>query len=219
MNEKIEHLRLPYPVPYYCQIASPELVNSFFTDGVDPILDPRWEETGAATPQEYAYWVERACGIVCVKMCVEAFNGPIHNQMEWIKKGLAVEGYLITKNEEGVEQEIGWVHSRLALLIQNEGFFAAPAKASVTGIYDVLNQGKLVIASVSYELGTPFPITRKGGHLVVIVGVDSKNNVPQKFIIHNPSGRKTELQANASIPVERFEAAFSGRVVIASRNE
>jgi hypothetical protein len=166
MNENIEPIRLSYPVPYYCQIASPELVDTFFTDGVDPALDPRWAETGASTPQEYAYWVERACGIVCVKMCVEAFNGRVLNQMEWIKKGIAVDGYLISKKQNGEVEEVGWVHSKLALLIQNEGFSAKTAKASPAEISDQIIRGNPVIASVSYELSTllsNYPKRRSSG--------------------------------------------------------
>ncbi|MBV5330914.1 hypothetical protein JZU69_00485 [bacterium] len=78
-----ETIRLPYPVPYYAQIASPELAESIFVQGMDPIHDPRWAESGAETPQEYAYWVERACGVACLKMCVEAVGGPTRPLVEW----------------------------------------------------------------------------------------------------------------------------------------
>jgi hypothetical protein len=52
----------------------------------------------------------------------------------------------------------------------------------------------------------------------VVVGVDRKDGAPHQIMIHNPSGRKPELRANASISIERFEAAYTGRVVIPSRN-
>jgi hypothetical protein len=36
----LETIRLPYPVPYYAQIASPELAESIFVQGMDPAQDP-----------------------------------------------------------------------------------------------------------------------------------------------------------------------------------
>jgi hypothetical protein len=60
--------RLQYSIPYYTQIASPELAETIFVHGLDPTLDPRWTESGAESPQEYAYWVDRACGAACLKM-------------------------------------------------------------------------------------------------------------------------------------------------------
>jgi hypothetical protein len=35
--------------------------------------------------------------------------------------------------------------------------------------------------------------------------------------VNNPSGRWAELQAGARLPLERFAAAYSGRVIIAGR--
>jgi hypothetical protein len=212
----LEKTRLPYEVPYYAQIASRELAGRIFNEGFPPEKDPNWYESGAETPQEYAYWVERACGIACVKMCVEALGGPERSMMQWVGMGLAKGGYLITE-QDGKVVERGWVHRILAELIMEEGYHAEAKAASPEDIAAFLRGNELVIASVSYQLGTTHPITLKGGHLVVVTGADLQHGSPTMFYINNPSGRTASLQENAPIPANRFADSFTGRVITAGR--
>lgn len=213
-----ETIRLPYPVPYYAQIASPELAEAIFVHGTDPARDPRWAETGAKTPQEYAYWVERACGVACLKMCVEALGGPTRSLVDWARLGLARGGYLIRQNADGSSREVGWVHGVLADMARESGLTAEAHPASVEEIAQHLRQGRMVIASVSYEAGDDrLPITKQGGHLMVVVGAECVDGRPLAFYVNNPSGRRTELQASARLSLERFAAAYSGRVIAVGR--
>jgi hypothetical protein len=216
----LNKISLPYSVPYYSQVATPELAFQIFSHEMSPLDDPNWKETGAEMQEEYAYWVERSCGIACVKMCVEALGGPSLSIMEWIRRGLAIGGYL-KKVENGTRVELGWIHQSLADLIEAEGFRAYPASATLDEIYAHLQHQRLVIASVSYQLGTYEAISRKGGHLVVVKGAwysPDKPANPHVLVVHNPSGRYRELQIDACIPVERFRAAYSGRVVVVGGN-
>ena len=71
-----ETIRLPYPIPYCAQVASPELAHPIFAGGMDARLDPRWRESGAETAEEYAYWCWRARGPACVKMCCVELHQP-----------------------------------------------------------------------------------------------------------------------------------------------
>jgi hypothetical protein len=212
----LEIIRLPYPVPYYAQVASPELAESIFVNGMDPAQDPRWAESGAETPQEYAYWVERACGVACLKMCVDAVGGlSMRSLVDWARLGLERGGYLVRHNADGSIQEVGWVHGVLAEMAQESGLTAEARRASVEEITLFLRQGSMVIASVSYEAGDDhLPITRQGGHLMVVIGVECVDGHPQAFYVNNPSGRRTELQAGARLPLERFAAAYSGRIIV-----
>lgn len=216
----LETIRLPYSVPYYAQIASPELAESIFVQGMDPAQDPRWGESGAQSPQEYAYWVERACGVACLKMCVEAAGGPVHSLVEWARLGLERGGYLIRQNGDGSSHEVGWVHGALAEMAQDCGLTAEARPASVEEIPAFLRGRKMVIASVSYEAGDDrLPITHQGGHLMVVIGADCVDGLPQAFYVNNPSGRRKELQAGARLSGERFSAAYSGRVIVIGRAE
>lgn len=219
MSDSIfETIRLPYPVPYYAQIASPELAEAIFVHGMDPVADPRWAESGAETPQEYAYWVERACGVACLKMCVEAAGGPIRSLIDWARLGLERGGYLIRQDADGSMHEVGWVHGVLAAMAQESGLTAEAHLAGVEDIPGYLRQGRMVIASVSYEAGDDrLPITKQGGHLMVVLGADCVDGQPHAFYVNNPSGRRAELQAGARLSLERFAAAYSGRVIMIGR--
>jgi len=211
----IHTIRLPFPVPYYAQVASPELAIAIFDEGLDARLDPRWTETGAETAEEYAYWSGRACGPACVKMCVEALGGEKRSLMDWVRAGLARQGYLVEKDQQGDPVEVGWLHRALAELIQAAGFRATPQAVALDDFPHYLKRGCLLIASVSYQMGQVVQlVTRKGGHLVVVIGVSLLENTLEYIFIDNPSGRSEELRANACIPVERFRAGYSGRCIV-----
>src|SRR5687767_10169423 len=107
----------PDHVPYYCQFASPDLVHAFIY-GDQPIdSDPRWAEYGANGPAEYAHWALRSCGVVCVKMAVEAITActpqPV---MHWVRAGLSIDGYLLERRAPDFLHvvEVGWKHTSLA---------------------------------------------------------------------------------------------------------
>jgi hypothetical protein len=206
---------LPYSIPYYAQVASPGMAEDIFVHGLDPVKDPRWAESGADSPEEYAYWVERACGVACLKMCVEALDGPEISLVEWARRGLQRGGYLIRQTEDGRMHEVGWVHSALARMAQEQGLQAEARPANLQELVSLLEAGWLVVASVSYEAGDDhLQITHKGGHLMVVFGAVVEGTDPQFFLVNNPSGRRAELQAGASLPAARFEEAFSGRVIV-----
>jgi hypothetical protein len=208
-------IRLPYPVPYTAQVASPELAGEIFSGRLDPRLDPRWAATGADTPEEYAHWTSRACGAACVKMCVDALGGPVLSLMDTIRRGEEIGAYLTERASPTETVERGWLHQGLAGMIQARGYWAKPQPAGLAEIAAQLAIGRLVIASVSYELGTTLPVTRQRGHLVVLVGMDLADGEAQTVWLHNPSGRDPSLQVNAAIPAGRFGQGFSGRVVLA----
>ncbi len=210
----METILLPYPVPYAAQVASPELADDIFTCRIQPESDPRWADSGARTPQEYAYWVERGCGVACVKMAVEAHGGPVRPLLDWARDGVDRSGYLVQAGENGQMVERGWIHRALAELCQSVGLAAEPRAADVQDIPAFLRQGRLVIASTSYEIGTDGPVTKRGGHLVVITGAEVQSDQPLAFFVHNPSGHYARLQANGRIPAARFAEGFTGRVIL-----
>ncbi len=203
----METIRLPYPVPYHAQVASPDLAALIFDGQLPPEQDPRWAESGAKTPEEYAYWVERACGVACVQMCVEALGGPARPLVDWARAGLAIDGYLIETGPDGQPRERGWIHKALAALIRAEGFFAEPRPARPEEIVAELRQERMVIASVSYEIGTDEPVTKRGGHLVVVTGAEMNTTHPEAYFINNPSGRTGDMQLDARIDAKRFACA------------
>lgn len=210
-------IHLPFSVPYYAQVASPELTRPIFTEGLDARLDPLWKEFGADTTAEYAYWCWRACGPACVKMCAEALGGEKRSLMDWIKAGLARDGYLVEQDAQGCPVEIGWRHRALAELVCTAGFQAVPQALALDEFPHYLGEGCLLIASVSYELGLDSgPVTHTGGHLVVVVGASLRGDALENIMINNPSGRSEDLRANACIPAGRFRSGYSGRCIVIS---
>ncbi len=203
----------PYTVPYYGQLASPELARAIFDDSLDPACDPRWPETGANTPQDYAYWAPRMCGMACLKMVAEAFDGPTMKIMEWLALGLRQNGYIIGTDQNGASEELGWDHRVLANLLEETGISAKACPGDLDDVISVLNHQGLVIASVTYELGQVGPLTRRNGHLVVITGIELCEGKPVAVFINNPSGRTPALRQRARISGERFLEGFSGRII------
>jgi len=207
---------VPLNVPYYAQVASPEWIPRILDDQIAAGEDPGWLAYGAVSTDEYAWWVPRACGMVCVKMVVEALGGPKLKVMDWVRRGLDKKGYLIEQDAYGDWVEKGWVHSCMVDLIEEEGFKAHMREANLEDIGIQVRHGRLVIASVSFEIGTDMPITRRGGHLVVVTGIQSVDGKLGAVLVHNPSGRRENLRVNACIPAERFKQAFKGRIIVAS---
>jgi hypothetical protein len=205
-----------YPVPYYSQFASPDRIAEFLEENQPIASDPRWAEYGASSPEEYAHWSIRACGVVCVKMAVEALSSkPDGSIMEWVRRGLALDGFLIQQTEEG-PKEIGWKHTALAALAEQNGLMGTlVSELTLPVIADHIAADRMVIASVTPEIGWQAPITRRSGHLVVIYGVElSDTGQIEALILHNPSGHTEALRAGAILSASRFEQAFSGRGIV-----
>jgi hypothetical protein len=224
LNEKnkvmnIIQTMVPYDVPYYAQAASPEWIGRILDEQIPAEQDPAQNAYGAVTADEYAWWVPRACGMVCVKMVVEALGGPKYKVMDWVRRGLEKKGYLIEQDPYGDWTEKGWLHSCMVGLIAEEGFNAFACEAGLDDIASELQHGRLVIASVSFEIGTDLPITRRGGHLVVVTGVETIDGKVAAALVHNPSGRRENLRVNAHIPADRFKLAFKNRVIVAEKKE
>lgn len=216
---RVEVIQALERLPYAAQVASPDLAARIFVDGMDAALDPRWRESGALSPQEYAYWTGRACGVACVKMCVEAFGGPALPLVAWARRGVELGGYLSELRPDGSQAERGWLHSALADLMRAEGLQAEPRALEIEEFPAMITAGSLVIASVSYEIGTQLPVTRRGGHLVVVYGIEVENGRVTALILNNPSGRTPDMQAGARIPAQRFAQGYTGRAIVVSRAE
>ncbi len=213
---------VPYPIPYACQFASPDLVRAFVYEERPLESDPRWAEYGAASPADYAHWARRSCGVVCIKMAVEALTGcPPEPVMAWVRAGLAINGYLTELRPDRPDRPVekGWKHAALAQLAADRGCPAEMVRGlSLDDLADHIRAGHLLVVSVTSELGEDGPITRQSGHLVVVIGVElDPSGRVITVIIHNPSGRSAAMQQAARIPADRFASGFSGRGIVIRR--
>lgn len=203
--------------PYYSQVEDFNQIGDYLGNGKNLISDPHWKKSGAPNKETYTHWATRSCGVVCVKTCCETLGGPVLPLYQWIQAGLNLDGYLIKDNDQGKAQEIGWKHESLAELLRQHGVSANPQSADLNEIIEALQNKKVVIASVSFEIGTHQPITQAGGHLVTILGAVLNQSIITHIILHNPSGRTRELREFARISTKRFNETFSHRVIIAGK--
>ena len=206
----------PKELPYYSQFASPELIYSYIHEDFDGRDDPRWRDYGTEDIEEYIFWCSRACGVACIKMSLEAFTTPsqLPTMIELIRQGIARGGYIV-HNEQGEFVDLGWFYQPLVKLGEDYGLRGQVCKTlTIDEICLYLANGSLVITSVSPEIGereADMAITKRGGHLVFVHGFEWSQQGCKALLLHNPSGRFPELQANAVIPISRFSEAFAGR--------
>ena len=214
-----QRFEMPFDVPYYSQFSSPELVLPIIRGDIKAEDDPRWSEFGAETKETYAHWSRKACGIASLKMAIEALGGPKLRMMEWIEEALSINGFL-PRDKVAPGKPSGWIHAalvKLACLHGLDGELLAPA--SLEQIAENIAQSKVVIASVSHELGERFKISINSGHLVLVHGYSVVGKNIEALLINNPSGRYEELRQNCWIPARRFASGFSGRVIALFRRD
>jgi hypothetical protein len=201
-----------YAVSYVCQFTSPDLVADFIYERRPLEADPRWREYGAQSLEEYAHRSRRSCVVVCVKMAVEAITRqeakPI---MEWVQAGLLVGGYL-TEIREDRPVEKGWKHASLAEMAgRNSCSAKLISESAIADLAEYIRSDRLIIASVSSELGEAGPITRNSGHLVVVYAVEVNDHGGVTHIrLHNPSGRSPQLQASALLAPPDYRGTHQG---------
>jgi len=191
--------------PVHTQFASPGLVEAIVEGGLDPAGDPRWAESGAASPAEYARWAGHLCGMACLRMAL----GSGAPSLFALRDGaLKYDAY--TEDADGVIK--GLVYAPFARYTSEvHGLDAVVHRhLSPAGILDLLDQGRRVMVSVHYGIRHPEqPAPGRGGHLVLLT---SRTPDGAGVHFHNPSGTTAATRA-ADLPLPVFERFFAGRGV------
>ncbi|MGW6918727.1 C39 family peptidase [Kitasatospora sp. NPDC054939] len=204
-----------HAVPYYAQWESPELVRAIVTGAVDAADDPRWGASGARTPEEYAWWSWRLCGVACLRMALDHWWGVLPTTMRLARECEAAGAYV----REG-DRLRGLRHEPFAgYLRERWGLAARPVPAADgDALAAELAGGRLVVLSVhpgirEPEAGAAAPAgaggPRRAGHLVLAVGAG-----PAELVIHNPSGYPGESQAYARVPWDLLDHWYAGRGIV-----
>lgn len=206
--------RSPVDVPYVPQFASPDYIRSYIHKGFHGRDDPAWRSFGAPDPDQYDFWARRVCALACLKMAAKAFDEAQQPTLwELVQRGLAYGGYR-AHDERGKLVDEGWFYHAIVKLAAEHGLRAiGRGYVSIYEICRLVLDGWLVALSVSPELGEHGPVRRYGGHMILVYGFIWQNGHPKGLMVHNPSGRYTELQANALIPADRFQQAFAQRLI------
>jgi Peptidase C39 family len=158
----------------------------------------QWRAQGFTSAADSLWWSDRACGIACVAMV-----------LQYVGVTPVVHDLLHEARGRGSYSPRGWLHAGLVDLLQARGVAAQADAMDVADVHGLLQSALSegpVIASVAPEL----PVDgRRGGHLVLVTGVSL---TAEGHIVHlqDPSPWGEE---NTRIPLTRFAASFSGRVI------
>ncbi|SEL86636.1 C39 family peptidase [Streptacidiphilus jiangxiensis] len=193
-------------VPYCSQFGSPELVPELISGTLAAQDDPRWAESGASTPQEYAWWCRRVCGMACLRMALLHWRGSAPGTVELAHQCVAAGGYVV--DGERVE---GLIYAPFARYAGERWGLAATVETSLdpAGIRAHLDAGRLPMLSVHPSIRTlnPEPPFR-GGHLVLAVDHDD-----EALYVNNPSGYPGS-QHYARVPWADLDRFFARRGVV-----
>ncbi|WP_304509978.1 C39 family peptidase [Anaerotignum sp.] len=203
MNKIIE---IPFPIPFYTQRVTEE----------------SWKTDGFSDLQEGFSWNMRGCGIASLRMVIDGFlrqEGKLacEGQGAMIHKGLEQEAY---------KPGVGWIHQGLAKMAMEYGLLGtAHREKNVLDVGTEILAGNPCIISVSPrfaggkpdENGNPYT---KGGHLVVAYGCEfNEDGAPVAFLVHHPSCFLEYNWAAHWVPIEEFEASFSGNYIVFQKAE
>lgn len=174
-----------------------------------------WNEMGYKNREDAAYWERSCCGILCIKMAIDALGNVATPSV----KGLIDLGI----SRGAYADATGWSHDGLVGLVKEFGLEAEKRSLSVTDIQTKLGAGALAIVSIKWgfrqnkNLKEKILFWRKyGGHLAVVVGYKEENGKLVGFYVHHTSKLKEQNWENRLILLGEFKKGFTGRGIIVS---
>jgi hypothetical protein len=190
-------------IPYFSQWESVELVGSIIRGEMSAGDDPRWRESGAESPEEYAFWSWRVCGMACLRSIL-AVRGIRATTVGLAKEVLAAGGYV--RRDGGLD---GLIYAPFVEYLRTRWELEATVRPQldIDELGALVDRGECVMASVNPRIRRPSDRPeRKGGHLVLVHGVAGDS-----FVLHNPSGDAEESQAYARVSFDDFGFFFAER--------
>ena len=197
-------------VPYFAQFESRQLIPDFLSGKLHPADDPLWHLSGAADPNEYAYWSFHICGMACLKMLLAHWQKRVIPTIELAKQCREYGGYVVS--EDGSIK--GLIYRPFVSFIADKFGLQAEVKEQtpIEEVYELLDQGYVYIASVHPSIRTP-EVTppKQGGHLVYVFGKDVQRH---EIVFHNPSGHTPASQENVQLRLEVFSRFYAKRGIL-----
>jgi hypothetical protein len=195
--------------PYFAQWESPQLVPAFLDGSLRAEDDPRWPQSGAACPAEYAWWTRKVCGLACLKMILAARGQPVPPMMRLVDRALAWRAFVPLP---GTDRVHGLIYAPFADWVAAEyGIAAEPAPdLPAADVAALAAAGSTVIASVHPWVRWPdrTPPDR-GGHLVLVTGAADVD-----VILSNPSGLPGASQHGVRLGLAAFARFYAGRGIV-----
>lgn len=186
----------------------------FYSQRLDKL---NYKVEGFSNFNDAKFWSSRVCGLACIKMAIGAFQGikvPLHDLLE---KGLRINAYT---------EESGWYHKGLVDLARLYGLDSERQGigSKIDRIGEYIKENEIIIASVTvgFEAGKVYHskngdfTMQKGGHLVVIYGVNFDNKgMVENFSVHHPSSWKSYELPNFKVDRNKFlnSLSSSGNII------
>lgn len=192
----------PPAPPFFSQWESGDLVAEFLA-GRDAATDPRWAESGAASPAEYARWADHLCGMACLRMVLAARGErwTIHALRREVQ---ALGGYV----EEAGGGIRGLIYAGAVAWLERRGI---PARILLDAPLPLLAPGQFYLASVHPLIRTPeVAPPHRGGHLVLLFGRDGEG----RLRFHNPSGHDAASRQDVRLRPELFARYHARRGIL-----
>ena len=178
----------------------------------------QWRDLGFESFEDAEYWERSSCGILCLKMAIDAFlqskAKPLSPSIsEYIKKGVTIGAY---------KNSTGWSHNGLAQLAKEFGFSGVNREnVSVAELCEALKQNFLPIISIKWAFENYKTLKEKilfwkkfGGHLALVVGFEEENGKLTGFYVHHTSLRPEYNWQYKFLPLQKFEQGFTGRCIM-----
>jgi hypothetical protein len=184
-------------------------VPSFLDGSLAAEEDPRWRQSGAASPAEYAYWAVKTCGLACLKMILAARGQPVPPTMALVRRALGWQAFVPIPGTSRVHGLIyrpfaGWVSAEYGIAAEVAG------ELPLSGLVERLAAGTTVIASVHPWVRWPGRVPPdRGGHLVLVTGQDGG-----ELTLNNPSGLPGVSQHGTRIALADFARFYAGRGLV-----
>ncbi|WNE98372.1 C39 family peptidase [Streptomyces luomodiensis] len=198
---------ITHPVPYYSQWESASWVPDFLSGTKDAADDPLWQKSGAGSPQEYAFWAPRMCGVACLRMALDFWRHPVPPSVPLVRELCEAGAYV----REGNTVK-GLIYQPFADHVQARWGLEARSAPDLSAeqLPEIIASGRLAMLSVHNTIRTPrAEPPSKGGHLVLAIGVSEEG-----VLLHNPSGLPDLSQEAATVSWARLDHFFAGRGVI-----
>lgn len=182
-----------------------------------------WKDLGFKDRADAEYWEKSSCGILCLKMAIDAFRLKQREEIsfsvsEYIARGVALGSY---------RDDVGWGHDGLIILARTFGCEATRReRLSAEGLVKALESGYLPIISIKWAFQPRrswrermFFWKKQGGHLALVVGYEKDTHgTLQGFRVHHTSIREEYNWPNRCIPLDAFIQGFTGRAVFVRCN-
>ncbi len=200
------------PIPFCCQYARKEDVESFVKREKNLIEDPYWHLTGAKSQEEYAKWSRSICGMATTKTALKYFKD-LDFQLIPLAKDAFVNG--VYSEEKGVISDMKY--REFSIWIEKYGLKAEIySRLSIKGIKYSITLGKILIVSVNPNIRGYFKSNpkKRGGHLVVVTGYDDRKHI---LFLNNSSGfLSLQTQERHKIAEKEFVKYYAGRGITIS---